>query len=90
MTESVVAIVAAIVILGLLIIIVLMTVKSLRTASQMQERLVAMHQLVNTRLAEIHDLVNSRLSAALNKIDRLELRIQALTGEAPTGEPPAE
>jgi hypothetical protein len=39
------------------------------------------------KLDQIHVLVNSRLSEALAKIDRLEARLFAVTGEIPTGEP---
>ena len=41
------------------------------------------------KLDTIHTLVNSRLTAALDKIDSLEQRLQAVTGRIPTGEPPA-
>lgn len=41
------------------------------------------------KLDTIHTLVNSRLTAALDKIDSLEQRLQAVTGRVPTGEPPA-
>jgi hypothetical protein len=43
----------------------------------------------STKLDTIHVLVNSRLTEALNKIDRLEARLHDVTGEVPTGEPPA-
>ncbi len=36
----------------------------------------------------MHELVNSRLTAALDKIDALELKLHSLTGTPPTGEPP--
>ncbi len=39
------------------------------------------------KLEEVHVLVNSRLTKALEKIDSLELKLQKLTGQAPTGEP---
>lgn len=40
------------------------------------------------KLDTIHTLVNSRLTAALDKIDKLEAKLQDLTGKVPTGEPP--
>lgn len=36
----------------------------------------------------IHLLVNSRLSTALSEIHRLQLLLEKLTGQTPTGEPP--
>jgi hypothetical protein len=42
------------------------------------------------KLGVVHELVNSRLTAALNKIDLLEAKLQTLTGHAPTGEPPPD
>lgn len=45
--------------------------------------------VTTVRLGEIHTLVNSRLTEALKKIDQLESRLYVVTGEAPTGEPPA-
>ncbi len=50
------------------------------TATKLNE----IHSLEQT----IHVLVNSRLSEALAKIDRLEAKLFAETGEVPTGEPP--
>ena len=41
------------------------------------------------KLDTIHQLVNSRLTAALDKIDSLEKKLQDVTGRIPTGEPPA-
>jgi len=39
------------------------------------------------KLDAIHTLVNSRLTAALDKIDALEKKLQDVTGRIPTGEP---
>jgi hypothetical protein len=49
-----------------------------------------MFKTTKDKLNEIHVLVNSRLTEALAKIDLLEGRLQGLTGERPTGEPPAK
>jgi hypothetical protein len=46
-----------------------------------------MSRATQSKLDVIHELVNSRLSAALDKIDLLELRLHEITGEVPTGEP---
>ncbi len=56
-------------------------------AETVQGKLDDSTSYINRKLDTIHILVNSRLTQALDKIDRLELRIQALTGEPPTGEP---
>ncbi len=55
--------------------------------------LAAVAALISSRkntagLAVVHELVNSRLTAALDKIDALELKLHSLTGTPPTGEPP--
>ena len=42
------------------------------------------------KLDVVHELVNSRLTAALNKIDVLEAKLQNITGKPPTGEPPPD
>lgn len=70
-----------------------LSITSNRSANEklttVQQSTTASMELTQVKLDEIHELVNSRLTTALAKIDKLELRIQALTGEKPTGEPPA-
>ncbi len=57
-------------------------------AERVENTLVISTSDTTQRLQEIHVLVNSRLTEALRKIDRLEQRLLAETGELPTGEPP--
>lgn len=78
------------------VILVVMGKKALDSSHLANEKLMIAQEATMASTAEtqkkldtIHELVNSRLSAALEKIDKLELRIQALTGEEPTGEPAA-
>ena len=62
--------------------------KATVAAERVEATLAVSDAQTTHKLNEIHILVNSRLSEALAKIDRLEAKLFAVTGETPTGEPP--
>lgn len=64
-------------------------VKATHAAERVETRLAYTTNITSDKLETIHTLVNSRLTEALAKIDRLEAKLYGLTGEEPTGEPPA-
>ena len=68
-------------------------IATLVTALRVRQKLAVVETAAatqGTKLELVHELVNSRLTAALDKIDRLEKKLQALTGKPPTGEPPPD
>jgi hypothetical protein len=58
------------------------------SALAVDQQLTATSESSSSKLDQIHILVNSRLTAALASIKALEQRLEALTGEKPSGKAP--
>jgi hypothetical protein len=62
--------------------------KAMLATNQVADTLATSTSDTTAKLTEIHVLVNSRLTETLKKIDSLEGKLYAATGETPSGEPP--